>query len=162
MFVDSDKGNNSNSCASRQLPCKDIRAGFKKVVNAGTLYIKGTHFLTSTIEVTKSITITSDKEDEGVIRGNGLIKFAFTIMGKFPRGSIRVKLSNMHFDTIGMMSYEMIRTSTSEMECDGCAPKKASIIEIENITTLNTWRLPKCTGIGRPCSLWISGNPDIF
>ena len=125
MFVDSEIGVNSNPCSSPQSPCKDITTGMDKLLSFGTMYLSGTYVLRTPIKLNRSVTIKSQKEKKGVLQGNGMVVFAFRIE-KDLRERIWLKISNIHFDTIGVLKmYDA---------------KESSINEFDNIFVTNTFQ----------------------
>ena len=130
VFVDSTKGINSNSCGSQKLPCKDITVGIKHVKDYGILFVTGAHRLNKTITFTKSITMTSDMENKALIKGNGSLLFAFKV--EIPgnlREYLKVKMSNVRFDTIGILSIDL----------PGQEPENSPYLQLENYTSSVVW-----------------------
>ena len=101
------EGWNVESCGASSSPCRHLSAGVERVSDGGVIIITGTQVLNETINVNKSLHITSTEGGRGgraIITGD--VEFAFNISVPFHPV---IQLSN--YPVIQLSSYPVIQLS---------------------------------------------------
>ena len=102
VYVHSTKGNMGEKCGTyRYDACKSLRTAIEKTAKGGTVHLIGEHVITSTIPLWRDITITTSKQDKGIIIGKSKSNTIHAFVIK--RSGLKLKLSGILFLYIGVL-----------------------------------------------------------